>query len=399
MGKVGTEATLLDILYEVQSIAADTDIIANGTTPGAWDGIKKLVQHGAAAQRLPIGTQLSDTWAKAEGTEYNILWDVVHHYANGDMALKWHYAFPDTIPFDEPEAIYYAPAGGLAAGQYYITIGMAYGEGWVAGQHINFTLANAMDEGDQLVISLGTNNANNPTNGRTWNVYAKGSTASKESGTTSNSDTGTELGSTSTLGVGYTNGQINAPQRIVYGYNRWSQSAIRQWLNSAAAAGAWWTAQNGWDRPVSAAATLRGFLAGFSTDFTDILEEVDVVTALNTVEGATDATETTRDKIFLPSLTELYVNPQYAEGEEWDYYKQLAQEDGRSGKFPTGQNIDVLKNYNVADTTSAVNVRLRSANRGNAGIAWNVSSGGYVYYNNAYNVLRGCPACKIRKSA
>ena len=183
---------------------------------------------------------------------------------------------------------------------------------------------------------------------------------------TSNSSEGTELGSTSTSGVGYTNGQINAPQRIVYGYNRWSQSAVRQWLNSAAAANAWWTAQNGWDRPPAVAETLRGFLAGFSTDFVDILQPYPVVTALNTVEGATEATETTYDRIFLPSKTEYYQSAQYTEGEQWDYFKALAQQAGYTGVFPNSTNIAVLKKYNLSAQTSAVAVWERSANRGNA---------------------------------
>ena len=42
---------------------------------------------------------------------------------------------------------------------------------------------------------------------------------------------------------------------------------------------------------------------------------------------------------------------------------------------------------------SAVNVWLRSANRGNANNAWNVNSSGNVNNNNARNALRGCPDC------
>lgn len=42
---------------------------------------------------------------------------------------------------------------------------------------------------------------------------------------------------------------------------------------------------------------------------------------------------------------------------------------------------------------SAVNVWLRSANRGNANNAWNVNSAGNVNNNNARNALRGCPDC------
>lgn len=400
MGKVGTEATLLEILNEVQSIAADTDIIANGATAGDWAGIKKMVQHGAAEKRLPIGTQLVDTFTKlAEGNALNNPWDVVHHYANGDMALNMHFAFPDGMPFDAPEAIYYAPEGGLAAGQYYITIGTAYGDGWIAGRHINFTLTADMDEGDQLVLSTATDNKKDPTASMAWNVYAKGGTTSKQSGTTTESANGTELGSTSSIGTGYKNGNINSTQAVVYGYGRWSQSAVRQWLNSIAAAGGWWKPQNPWDRPPAQAATVRGFLACCSEDFVSILDEVDVVTAINTVEGSTDETETTRDKIFLPSKTQLYMNEQYTEDEPWNYYKQLALEAGLSGRFQNQPAVyEVIKRYNLESQSSAVYAWLRSAYRGAAGSAWSVGSGGYVYGNGAYYAGRGCPACIIKKS-
>ena len=43
--------------------------------------------------------------------------------------------------------------------------------------------------------------------------------------------------------------------------------------------------------------------------------------------------------------------------------------------------------------TSAVNVWLRSCNRGNANNAWNVNNAGYFNNNNAYNANRGCPDC------
>lgn len=362
--------------------------------------VKRDVQTGGAEVLYPIGTQLVDAFQKnATSTALNNPWDVVHHYANGDMALNMRFAFPDGMPFDAPEAIYYAPEGGLAAGQYYITIGTAYGNGWIAGRHINFTLTADMDEGDQLVLSTATDNKKDPTASMAWNVYAHGSTTSKQNGVTTESANGTELGSTSTQGVGYTNGQINAPQRVVYGYNRWSQSAVRQYLNSAAAAGSWWTPQNPWDRPPAQVATVRGFLACCSEDFVSILDEVDVVTAINTVEGSTDVTETTRDKIFLPSKTQLYMNEQYTEDELWNYYKQLALEAGLSGRFKDYPTVyDVIKRYNLESQSSAVSVWLRSASRGRAHNAWYVNSGGHVDANNAYGALRGCPACIIKKS-
>ena len=363
-----------------------------------WYTIKSLVDHSLAKSVLPVGYQIEDVWhALSNDNGYVAPWDVVHHYNNGDMALNWHYALKDSIAFDAPEAIFYAPAGGVVAGQYYITIGLNYGNGWVAGHHINVTFPNALDAGDQLVLSTGTDSSKNPTN-VTWNVYAKGSTVSKMSGVTTDSSEGTELGSTSTSGTGYTNGNINAPQRVVYGYGRWSQSAIRQYLNSDAAINAWWTPQNGWDRPPAQLSTVRGWMAGISPDLRAILRKTTVTTAINTVEGAASNTETTADYFFLPSLTEWYINPQYAEGEAWDYYKTLAVESGLSGKFAHGSTYPILKKYRVDSTSTSAYVWLRSAYRGSANYAWCVYSSGNVYGNCACNSCCGAPACIIAKS-
>ena len=393
--KAGTSDEI-SVLQLAQTVAAFHDEIDN------WSTFKKLVKAGLIQEYAPVGSQISDTWENAAGgTNYDAPWDVVHHGADGTY-LEQHYATPDGVPFDEPEAIYYAAAGGLPAGTYHIDIGVNFGSGWVAGKAIKFTLANAMVEGDQLVIDCGTNNANNPTNGRTWNVYAKGSTVSKEHGTTSNGTGGTSLGTIGATNAHTPSGQLNAVSRVVYGYNRWSQSAMRQYLNSTAAAGDWWTPQNDWDRPPAAAATLRGWLAGCSEDFLNILEPVEVVTALNNFDSSGSVTtETTTDRIFLKSLQETYITPQFAnvEGKDWDYYKTLAQEAGLSGKFLQGNTYPILISHRLDDHSSPVVVRLRSCNRPHAHYVWFVNFGGMVGGGSgASEALRGRPACKISKS-
>ena len=401
MGKVGTEATLLKIYDKVNNIEAYTDILANGWDTHDWHGLKRLVEDGVAQHEYPIGSKISDTWEKVADTNVAAPWDIVHYDADGNMYLKWHYAIPDGVPFDAPEAIWYADGDNiLTAGTYNIAIGSSYGNGWVVGQAIQFTLNNDMAEGDQLVINCGTDYNNNPTNNRTWNVYAKGSTTSKDTGTTSNGTDGTNLGTIGNVSAQKTNGLLNAISRVVYGSGRWSESAIRQYLNSDAAAGAWWVAKNPWDRPPSQASSLRGFCAGIDSDLLDIIEPVEVVTALNTVEGFADTTETTLDKFFLPSLQEMYINPQLAgvEGVDWDYYKDLAEEAGLSGKFAQYGTYPILITYQAGNTTNPVSVWLRSCGRGYAYIAWYVTSAGSVGHYFAYYASRGCPACKILAS-
>lgn len=390
-----------DLALEVEEINNDLAVLKgfHGTdiTPAI---LKQIVQGKTAPKWFPIGYQFAEDWYRDAATKYISIWDVVHHYTNGDMALCWHYAIPDGIQFDAPEAIYYFD-GTETAGDYYIPVGSAYGAGWTVGLNIQITLTEAPSAGDQLFIDCGTNYANDPTAGRAWRVYEAGTNTVKQSGTTSNGTSGTNLGTIGNVNAHRPNGRLNAISRVVYGYGRWSQSAIRQYLNSTEAAGAWWTMQNPWDRPPSQLASLRGFLAGYSAEFLNIIEAVDVVTAQNTQEGFSETTEITQDRIFLPSLQEWYIATQLAnvEGEDWDYNKQLAEEDGRTGRFPTGTAIDILKRYNIASQSSSVYVWLRSATRNDASSAWLVNFSGYVHTSTAYYSFRGCPACKIKATA
>ena len=96
------------------------------------------------------------------------------------------------------------------------------------------------------------------------------------------------------------------------GNNRWSVSNIRQWLNSDGAANSWFTAQHDYDAPPTSSnvphaeaayADAPGFLAGFSEDVRQHFTDITNTTALHSVDGG--GTETTVDKVFLPSYTEM----------------------------------------------------------------------------------------------
>ena len=100
--------------------------------------------------------------------------------------------------------------------------------------------------------------------------------------------------------------------RKSYGNNRWSVSNIRQWLNSSGAAGSWFKPQHTADAaPISsnvldadaAYADAPGFLAGFSADILQHFTDITNITALCTADGG--GSETTVDKVFLPSCTEM----------------------------------------------------------------------------------------------
>lgn len=399
MGKVATEATLREGVEVLKSIAA------NGLPRLlTFADLKRAIRAGYAKVFFDVGDQIITDYAAQDGKTYAAPWDVKHIDDTG-VYFGMHYAIPEDMQFDAPEAIYYAGTE-LAAGTYHITVGAAYGDGWKADQNIQFTLAQAVPAGGQVVIDFGTNNANDPTAGRAVKTYATiGAAEAIESTTTSNGTGGKELG---TIGVGNTpqktNGNLNAISRAVYGNGRYSESAIRQWLNSDAAANAWWTPKNNWDRPPRATDLNRaGFLTRLPADFVKILDYIDVVVALNTVEGFSTDRETVRDRIFLPSVENMYIAPQLADAEApaWDYYKALAKEAGLPGKFQQWQTYPILRAFNLTSANGSLpptNVWLRSAYRAYAYNAWLVSSSGNVGNANAYSALRGCPACKIKKS-
>ena len=125
------------------------------------------------------------------------------------------------------------------------------------------------------------------------------------------------------------------------GNNRWSVSNIRQWLNSDGAAGSWWTAQHEYDEaPTSgnvsdaagAYADAPGFLAGFSADVLQHFTDITNTTNLNNVDGG--GTETTVDKVFLPSSTEMG----YGNLTEGTQLSKFTDEASRMKKLSSGQN-------------------------------------------------------------
>lgn len=399
MGKVAMEDTLREGVDILKSIAA------NGLPRLlTFADLKRAIRAGYSKVFFDVGDQITTDYSAANGQTYQAPWDVKHIDDTG-VYFGMHYAIPEDMQFDAPEAIYYAEAE-LAAGTYHISVGATYGDGWKAGQNIQFTLDKAVPAGGQVVIDFGTNNANDPTAGRAVTTYASiGAAEAIESTTTSNGTGGTELG---TIGVGNTpqktNGNLNAISRAVYGNGRYSESAIRQWLNSDAAANAWWVPKNNWDRPPRAADLNRaGFLTRLPADFVGILDYNEITIAMNTVEGFSSDRETVRDRIFLPSIENMYIAPQLADAEApaWDYYKQLAAAAGLPGKFQQWQTYPILRSYNLASvggSLSSAYIWLRSAYRNSADSAWFVASSGYINTNDAYNAYRICPACKIRAS-
>lgn len=361
-----------------------------------YNGIKAVVAAGNAPAVFPVGTQLVNTYTAKDGKAYDCPWDVVKtdDIAEGEagttapaMVMQMHYADLDDMQFSAYQAFYVVQESDLAAGTYNVKMGLDWGPNVKNGTTYQFTLTKNAPAGARL-----TGFYNAPDTAPTsWKVYVYKDQNKSELLETCNVSAG-EAGMNLGTFLAKPNGKLFGLHAVGYGDNRWYKSAYRQYLNSDLPAKQWWTPQDEWDMKPDQADTVPGFLAGFSDDFKAALTRVKVVTYGNTVTDDGSAV-VTYDKIFLPSLEEIYCSPQVSgEGAYWPYWKE------RTGaKTPQNfwQTYPLRITHDLAQRTVNRSVRLRSANRGYGGDAFYVNSSGGVYGWGAVGAVRCAPACKM----
>ena len=191
-----------------------------------------------------------------------------------------------------------------------------------------------------------------------------------------------------------------------YGNNRYLYSNIRQWLNSAAGAGAWYTAQqHAYDAPPTNENVREGYNeydgeAGFQNDFSANFRNALLSTSLTVVKPRADGggTETTVvDKVFLLSTTEVGLADEgYAEGSKL----ALFSDDTSRQAYPTALCVSSSEYTDASlDTGSPWYWWLRTpyASSSRNGRFVNPSGSGGVGY--AYLSTRGVrPACNLPSS-
>lgn len=381
---------------------------SEATPVATLNEIHEIVRAGEAANVFSIGDQIMANYNNGT-TDYVLPFDIVHfgdvELQDGEtvpgMFIQSHYAM-QPVAFDGNEAFYVNFDGtdyaDLPAGTYHFTMGNSWGSNVVAGKVYQFTTTQA-----GKVFQFGTASSTigglpdqNPANWRVLVYSSISSTEVLERVALTEGSGGTDLGTLSSS-TKYSTTGINNMQRSAYGYNRWSQSAMRQFLNSFAAAGGWWASKNPFDRPPDQLATLRGFMAGFDEGFLNILKPVKVRTALNTVSDSEIGTyEDTYDTFFPASLEQEYIVPQLAntEGEYWEYWKRRLGLTSPQAQGAAGTNAAHIR-YAYDAKTSAQTCRLRSADRGGAYGAWLVGSAGYAGNGGATGAGRCAPACVI----
>lgn len=386
-----TETTVKKIAAAVEIMAAN----ARKEMSSDWESLAEFANTGLFGEAYGIGDQFIDTWTdKSNNTDYtyplqlNHIGDVELH--DGETLsdrpfLQAHYAHPFGVQFSHQRAFLRCPSG-LAVGTYYVTIESAWGSNVGAGDVVCFTTTVAVPEGGRVAGMYGA-----PDQAKSnWRIYtfsADGKTI-LETITPTFTASGTSLG---TIKASVRNGDLNSMQETAYGWNRWSTSALRQYLNSAAGVGAWWTAQDDWDIRPDELSTKAGFLSGWPEELVNALKEVKVVTYPNTVYDDTggNTPDITYDKVFLPSLEQMFINPQKAgEGEYHEYWKRRS---GRSTVMAQGSTYPQIITYAVENHASAQHVRLRAAGRGHANNTWYVHSSGSVYSYGASSSFRFSP--------
>ncbi len=391
-------ATATDIATELEIQNGYLSIMASGKRSTIYENIEQIAHVvrsnplDVAKKLLPVGDQIIVPWKdlddsahNTDETAYQVAWDFldVREVTKKDgsvvpgLVLGMHLCSAYGVQFSHQQAFYHADSA-LAAGTYYFIVNTQYGDNIPSGSLLEFTTTKELPAEGRIYMDTSKN----------VQLYAAGSTTSIETVTAAvvTSSSGTNLGTTGSNG-------LNTKNNMQYGHNRYSTSAIRQYLN--ASGNNWWKSQEDFDiRPDQYAK--HGFMSGFNDDFLSAIKPIKVVTALNTVEGFADATEETYDTFFLPSLEEINATSQLsgAEGPYFPYWRERLGLNKFAGLYSS--NIYDAYKIPAINSSSPHIVRLRSAYRHDPYYTWGVSSSGYVshsYY--ACSAYRFSPACVI----
>lgn len=184
-----------------------------------------------------------------------------------------------------------------------------------------------------------------------------------------------------------------------YGNNRYIYSNLRQWLNSPAAAGQWYTAQHSADQTPDSSHVWNGVnpysgLAGFLNAFTANERAALLNTTITVGKSSTDGggTETCTDKIFPLSCTEVGLSGDHVCGSKLAIFS-----DNNSRIATVTASCVANSNYSSNPGSGAAwYYWLRDAYVGSASDARSVSADGTLNWDDAYHGDDGLrPACNL----
>ena len=341
----------------VKTIRVDADgfykTTEGGAVPTSWKAIQDIVKAGNASSRFAVGDQLISKY-NYNGTDYDCRWVVL------DVNRECEWEDGTTHP-------------GLWLGMKYAT-----------PEAVQF------DAGERVEVDIETE----PNVLEGWYYWGK----SGSSYTKLDLSVGDEL--PTTYDKIYRSGIDNITV-LQSGYNRWSHSTIRQWLNSDAGVGKWWEPQHFGDvAPTDLSQQIRGFMANLDKDFLSVINPVKVQTACNTVTDG-GVTDVTYDRFFLPSIEEVYGVPEVAdvEGPYFPYWKQVTSLDEPSnGNAQTPNEARMIRKLH-SPNGNATYVRLRSVYRSGTCYTYVVGSSGYLVTSTVKSIASylcaALPVCVI----
>lgn len=363
----------------------------------SWSEFRDLVRSGDAPTLYPVGTKLYENW----GDETSNAWIVVDYpndnrYIDSDLAQQGYtnrvMLMEEKINylrvFDNQEAWLYAETA-IPAGTYRFKI-PNYDATYGGNKTYIFTSTADVPVGGQLMLIWAYQQ--NPSAVQAYSSSTATSTLFNVSiaewdGTTPCTDLGTIKLSMSDADSTY--GKLNHIHRARYGSNNYAQSGIRQWLNSDAAANAWWQPTTIFDRPYSNRNT-AGRLNTMNSDMKSVIATPTINCITNnlfessSLDGTTFASQTAytvKDKLFPVTHTEV-----------------------NSSSTP---NVDsILSYYTGAGNAERIKYR---ADNGNAYYWWlrtpyptyavserSVSASGALNFNVAGSTYGGVAACIIQ---
>ena len=385
---MGVHTGITGVSVNEEVFLAHEGMVGTGLHEFTYDGAA-WIYHGEAVRLTDFGITVTGTPAAGDEvliTEAfdRILFDVVDHRTVTDpadntqkpaMFLLMHSVIYSK-QFDAIEALFYAEEG-LAAGTYHFTI-QNYDATYGGNKTYQFTLTQAVPAGGQIVLDWPYNQQ---LLGRSVKTYASAtSTTQIEAAVLSEGTDGTDLGTTDG-----TSTNLNHIHRARYGSNNYKESALRQWINSAAVANAWWAPSNIFDRP-PAYANLAGFLHGMDSDFLAVVKAITIPCHTNNTyelpEWTLDTAYSLADRFWLASRDEMgFGTERVADGSVFAAY------DGAG-------NTDRIK-YDLSNASTARAWWLRSPTPSYAYFERYVRTDGSLNYYNACNGYGAVAACVI----
>lgn len=282
-----------------------------------YSDIQKIVKSGFASEFFDLGDEIMTKYTATDGTVYDFPWRIVDFrdvYWENDstphpgMVLQSKYATLESIQFDAKEGTrIQSPEDTAEAGWYYC----------------------AMEkQSPYRLLRLNLNPGDTIPYDNYLYVYKS---------------------------------HTDFPDRAYGGDERYECSAIRQWLNSDAEAGGWWTEQHEGDTPPAQADTYNGFMHGFESDFISTIVPTQVITYTFNINRAP---EITYDKFYPVGMPDMYgrFNPfnGYRLEYEISYFEYWKKVCGLEHRDNTANPNRIV--YGLNDTSTSVDCFTRTAN-------------------------------------